>query len=98
MTHTTITAHARHRQSQRGVSDDAIAAALDYGTHVRARGADHYTIGWRDVQHLADVGIDISPYEGVTVVCASDGRVLTTYRKERRASLGRRSALGRVAA
>lgn len=95
MEHVALTLHARHRRTERGIPENAVAAALDFGSHVHRRGADHYTIGWREVADAKKHGVDISAFDGVTVVCTADDRVLTTYRKRRPASLGRRAARGR---
>ncbi len=43
-------------------------------------------------------GVEISAFDGVTVVCTANDRVITTYRKNRPTSLGRRNMHGRCAA
>lgn len=90
MANTELTYHARLRCHTRGIDKQAVSAAVDYGTHRYSRGADHYVIGWRDVRFWAERGVDIARFEGTAVVCAADGRVLTTYRKRRSASIGGR--------
>ncbi len=79
MEHEVMTTHARQRSRQRGIPETAISHAIDYGRHRRDRDADHFQVGWREVRHWARKGVDLSPYEGVHVVCASDGAVLTAY-------------------
>jgi len=75
-----LTDHAQRRMSQRGLSEDAIDAALTYGREVRTRGAVIYAIGKKDVRkHLAD-GVDLRAFEGIQVVCVSDGTILTVYK------------------
>jgi len=78
--HDTLTHHAAHRCRTRGISTEAVEAAIDYGMHRAIRGADIYTIGWRQVRFHAKRGVDLSRWEGIEVVCAHDGRILTVYR------------------
>lgn len=78
--HESLTFHARRRARLRGISEAAIDAALDYGQYRALRGADVFTIGWRDVRYWAERGIDLSRWLGVEVVCARCGDVLTVYR------------------
>ena len=92
MAYTILTHHARHRCHTRGIPESAVDAAIDFGHHFYARGADHYIIGWREVYDWAHHGIDLEPFRGVEVVCASGGQVLTTYRKRRPNRLGRQRA------
>ncbi|MEZ4321164.1 MAG: hypothetical protein R3F61_27035, partial [Myxococcota bacterium] len=67
-----------------------IDAAIEFGKHRAIRGADVYTLGWREVRFFAQRGIDLSRWEGIEVVCAHDGQVLTVYRnKKPRAHRGR---------
>ena len=99
MTHATLTLHARHCCQTRGIPENAVDAAIDFGHHFYARGADHYIIGWREVRFWAQQGVDLEPFHGVEVVCASGGQVLTTYRKRRPGRIGRqRARQGRRAA
>ena len=87
-----LTDHARRRSRQRGIPSDAIEAAIDYGQHRAIRGADIYTLGWRQVHFHKERGLDLAQWEGTEVVCAHDGRILTVYRnKNPHALRGRRS-------
>lgn len=81
-----LTYHARLRLGPRGIRREGIDAAIDFGRLVRDRGADIFTIGWREVERAAEVGVDLSPFEGVRVVCNRDGRVITTYWRRTRCS------------
>ena len=90
-----LTRHAVHRSRSRGIPAKAIHAALDYGKHRAIRGADIYTIGWREVRYFSQRGIDLSRWEGVEVVCAHDGRVLTVYRNKNPWALRDRAARSR---
>jgi len=75
-----LTRHARERMGARGLSSTAISAALDYGRVVHTRGAAIHVIGRKEVDWFDRLGIDLSRYEGVQVVCSSDGAVITVYR------------------
>jgi hypothetical protein len=75
-----MTEHARARAQQRAVSAPAIEAAIDYGRSVHTRGAVIYAIGRQEVRQAATWGIDLRSFEGVLVVCARDGEVITVYR------------------
>ncbi len=92
-----LTRHAEQRSRTRGIPTEAIEAALNYGQFRSTRGADVYTVGWRQVRFHAERGIDLSRWEGVEVVCARDGRVLTVYRNKNPHALRDRSARLRVA-
>lgn len=77
---TPMTAHAKVRMRQRSVPPDAVEAALTFGREVHTRGATIYAIGRREVREAAAVGEDLGAFEGVQVVCARDGAVITVYR------------------
>ena len=93
----TLTLHATDRCRNRGIPTDAVNAAIEFGKHRAIRGADVYTLGWREVRFYADQGIDLSRWEGIEVVCAHDGHVLTVYRNKNPRALRDRAALRRVA-
>ena len=75
-----LTDHAHKRMSQRGLSEQAIDAALTYGRKVRARGAVIYAIGKKEVRKNLATGVDLRRFEGTQVVCLSDGTILTVYK------------------
>ncbi len=75
-----LTKHAAERMGTRGLPPAAVTAALAYGRVVHIRGADIHAIGRREVAWHKRDGIDLSRYEGVQVVCSSEGAVLTVYR------------------
>lgn len=77
---TILTKHAAERMCVRGLPSNAVAAAIAYGRTVHVRGADIHAIGRREIEWCRREGIDLTGYEGVQVVCASDGSVLTVYR------------------
>ena len=77
----------------RGINHAAIDAVLEFGREVFTRGAVIHAIGRREIEQWAEDGIDLSPYDGVQVVCAHDGSVMTVYRN--RNFRGLRTGLGR---
>lgn len=77
-----LTLHATDRSRSRGIPIEAIDAVMEYGKHRATRGADIYTLGWREVRFHAQRGLDLSRWEGVEVVCAHDGQILTVYRNK----------------
>jgi hypothetical protein len=77
---TLLTSHASKRLRKRGLSLASVDAAMTYGRVVHVRGADIHAIGRKEVELFERDGIDLSPYEGLQVVCSSAGAVLTVYR------------------
>lgn len=96
--HTKLTRHAIDRSRSRGIPTEAIDLVLSHGKHRAIRGADVYTLGWRQVRRCAQLGVDLSRFEGIEVVCAHDGRVLTVYRNNNPHALRDRAARRRRAA
>jgi|JI10StandDraft_1071094.scaffolds.fasta_scaffold141960_2 hypothetical protein len=77
-----LTFHALRRSRTRGIPQRAIEATLDFGRVRSTRGADFFTLGWREVRHYAELGIDLSRWVGIEVVCARSGEVITVYRNK----------------
>lgn len=77
-----LTKHARKRMQSRGIGEESIFAAVDYGRTYYARGAVFKVIGKKEIARYADQA-DLSELHGVHVVMAQDGAVLTTYRNRR---------------
>ncbi len=75
-----ITRHAWQRMMARRLSQAAVQAAIEYGRVVYVRGAAIYAIGRKEVNRYLRHGIDLSCYEGIQVVCALDGTIITVYR------------------
>lgn len=75
-----LTRHARYRMSGRGISDSAINLVLAYGRQFHVRGAIIYVVGRKEINFFESQGIDLSNLDGIQVVCASDGTVMTVYR------------------
>ena len=93
-----MTTHAVRRMHERRISEAAVWSTLDYGRIVHVRGAAIHAIGHKEISRLRRRGIDLSQYEGIQIVCAHDGTILTAYRnrdfrglrpRRRRASAGR---------
>lgn len=76
-----LTDHALTRMEERCIPPHAVEAALRHGRVIHVRGAQYHVIGRKDVLRHQQHGISLAAYEGVQIVCASDGRtVLTVYR------------------
>lgn len=85
-----LTEHARQRMSHRGISLEALSAAVHFGQVSSMRGgAEIFLVGRKEVARARSHGVDLSPYEGVQVVCSVRGHVLTAYRARRRRRQGR---------
>lgn len=86
---TGFTRHAADRARSRGIPASAIEAALEYGQHRARRGADFYTLGWRQVRECAEHGLDVSRWDGTEVVCCpASGAILTVYRNRNHRAMG----------
>jgi hypothetical protein len=75
-----LTRHAWERMGGRGVSPDAIGMVLNYGRAAHTRGATIYVVGRKEVRRYRQDGIDLAALEGLQVVCADNGAILTVYR------------------
>jgi hypothetical protein len=62
--------HAIRRLHARSFTHEHIRAALEHGEHRWAKGASKYILTQRQVRAAAERGIDVSAYEGITVVVA----------------------------
>lgn len=75
-----MTMHAVQRMHERGITEAAVRATLEHGRIAHVRGVAIHVIGHKEVSRLRRCGIDLSHYEGIQVVCAPDGTILTAYR------------------
>jgi hypothetical protein len=75
-----MTAHAITRINARRLSRQSVWAAISYGRMVYARGAAVFSIGRREIAHFRQIGLDLSKFEGIQVVCDKTGIVITAYR------------------
>lgn len=94
MTTAPLTKHARSRMSQRGICLQAIEAAILHGREIYACKAVTFVIGRKEIEEQLKVGVNLSEYDGLQVVCANDGGILTVYRNRKlniRPGKGRRS-------
>jgi len=82
-----LTLHAAVRSRTRGIPTTAIKAAIEFGRYRSGRGADLYTIGWREIKLSSKNGLDLSRWMGIEVVCARDGEVITVYRNKNQRAL-----------
>ena len=82
-TATPLTRHAMERMCKRHIPEAAIDAVLQYGRAVNVRRAIIYAIGRKEVAYFKKLGIKLSTYEGIQVVCASSHEVvITAYRNQ----------------
>lgn len=77
---TPMSRHAMRRAHARGISSAAIDAALEFGRAYRCGDATVYRLDRRMVLTASARGHNLRRHEGVHVVEADDGTVLTTYR------------------
>lgn len=75
-----LTNHAAIRMQQRGISTTALQIVLDFGRRIHAKGLTFYVLGHKEVNLYADRGVNLSNLEGLHVLVAADGAVVTTYR------------------
>ncbi|MDP3537965.1 MAG: DUF4258 domain-containing protein [Azonexus sp.] len=75
-----LTDHAQMRMGQRGITEKVVALVLLHGRTVHARGATYRVIGHKEVSRCAQRGIDLTDADGVHVLLAADGSVITAYR------------------
>ena len=75
-----LTRHAWEQMCRRSISSAVVQNVLEYGRAVYVRGAQIFAIGRKEVKRCLKMGIDLSESEGVQVVCAVEGAIMTTYR------------------
>jgi len=76
-----LTEHARQRMGQRGVSEEAVELALNYGRKIHSRGAVFHVIGRKEIAKLGDEHPEMAELDGVQVLTSSDCEsVLTVYK------------------
>jgi hypothetical protein len=90
-----LTRHAWRRMYGRGFSLAIIDLALCYGRVVHVRGATIHVVGRKEVERCRQDGIDLSSVEGIQVVCADSGAILTVYRNRDLRALRPRSRRAR---
>lgn len=75
-----LTTHAAIRMNQRHISTKALELVLTYGRTIYSRGATYRVVGRKEVSSLAARGIDLRSADGLHVLLAQDGAVITAYR------------------
>jgi hypothetical protein len=75
-----LTLHAQKRMAARSFSAEAVTAVLAFGRSIHTRGAEIRVIGRKEVAQYRLQGINLTPFEGVQLICSSDGAVITMYR------------------
>ncbi len=78
-TESAFSRHARKRMNQRRLSRAGIELVQEYGRVVYARGAQFCFIGRKEVEAYAD-RTDLTGAEGIHLLIARDGTILTVYR------------------
>ncbi len=81
----------------RGISAEAVGMVLEFGRRSHVRAAVIRVVGRKEVALARDYGIDLAPFEGIHVVCASDGAIVTVYRNRDLRGLRPRRGRGRRA-
>lgn len=75
-----LTKHAEQRMAKRGLTADAVEAAMIFGREIHTRGVTIFAVGRNEVNNALTSFLDISQFEGTHVLCGKDGDVITTYR------------------
>lgn len=74
-----LTTHAQKRMQSRGITEEDIHDTIQYGRTFYARGAIFKVVGKKEIEHHSDE-VDLGHLDGIHVVLAHDGAVITTYR------------------
>lgn len=77
-----LSKHARNKMSRRGISKAAILAALDYGRIIYTRKAMFFILGRKQIKKCLKAGINLSRFNGIQVLCAEDGTIITMYKNK----------------
>lgn len=87
------TAHARWRKQQRGISDEAIRTAIDWGREFPVgNGRTGFFLGRREVRLASLTGDDLRTHARTVVIVDGTNLVVTTYRASRPRHLAKRAA------
>ena len=76
----TLSNHARSRLFSRGVSMQALRAALRWGRRIRSHGDHCYRLDRRSVARARRNGVRVDAHEGTTVILTQGGVVRTIWR------------------
>jgi hypothetical protein len=76
-----LTEHARQRMDLRGVSEQVVELALQFGRKIRARRALYHVIGRKEIQALGAQHPELKGLDGLQVLTSVNGEsVITVYR------------------
>ncbi len=75
-----LTRHAWERMSGRGFSPETVRKVLSFGRVAHVRGATIFAVGRKEIVRYSQRGVDLAGLNGIQVVCAESGAVLTVYR------------------
>lgn len=75
-----LSQHAHRRTTARRLSTRAIEAALTWGRRYWSHGDQVFRLDRRCVRRAASEGIRLDCFEGVTVVVAPTGTIVTVWR------------------
>lgn len=78
-----LTPHAARRAQQRSAQQNQIELVVSCGRRWHQReGRNLFYVGRRDLKHWLRRGVDLSDCEGLAVVVAADGAVVTVVRTD----------------
>ncbi len=75
-----VSKHANARSQERGLPPFSVELAMYFGEVRNIRGAQELVVTQGDVARAASMGIDLTMYSGIHIVCSS-GTVITEYQK-----------------
>lgn len=90
----TITQHAQHRMTARGISEYALKTVLAFGRKLYLKGAVYYVLGRKEIEKYGEKEPILQQLEGVQVVTSAEEgiyRVLTVFKNRDFKGLKKRS-------
>lgn len=78
-----ISNHAEFRMNQRGICQESIDLVLSFGRQIYARRAIFYVIGKKEITKHSNIEPKLKLLEGLQVVSANDGTILTAYKNKK---------------
>jgi hypothetical protein len=76
------TKHAAERQSKRGILDQQMGLAMDFGQRFHGTGVEYCFLGRKDIPEWIDPWY-AERMDGTVVILSRDGVVITTYRNRK---------------
>ena len=77
-----LSVHAYKRRTQRGIQQQHIAHLLRFGRKQFHRHAIYYSIGHKEINKYADICPMLKNMNGMHLVTATNGKVLTMFRDD----------------